>query len=402
MSHNAQKNDNNISEFTSARYASSIGWDPNASKPDYTERERAALAKRARDEYRTRRALQAAIEIKTADEWLLEAAPLHKRKADLFPPFWREGEFVVLTGPPAAGRSALAVQIAETLASSSPSVDRPATLAAPQPVLLIDLQHNGRQIAERYSAGRKKHRFSKRFGRGLLADVEMPPSYKVRERFLRDAILETLAKTTARIVIIDDLSWLLRSRSSTELRGIIKTFRSWVDATGNSLLLLAQDPHQTSRRSPSTFHRDLSAFCDRVLTLSYSTFAPDYRYLKTICPNSRPSSPAPDHSSLNSDVHVYKLTRSVSPPSLTTAGLPAGASPTGVTTPSTAPFLGLEYLGLSPEEEHLKDYAAEIRKIEAAIQRAVTKEERRRKLSAKETLAQAYVDGSYAKYLLGP
>jgi len=91
MSHNAQKNDNNVSEFTSARYASSIGWDPNASKPDYTERERAALAKRARDEYRTRRVLQAAIEIKAADAWPREAPPLHKRKAELFPAFSRGG-----------------------------------------------------------------------------------------------------------------------------------------------------------------------------------------------------------------------------------------------------------------------------------------------------------------------
>jgi hypothetical protein len=444
MSHNTQKHDT-PDEPLSGRYASAVGFDPNKKDNEISAREIARKKKRIREKWNEQAAMRSAIEIRPAPEWLEYPEPLPEKVGDPFPPYWREGQLAVLTGPSGVGKSLLAVQIAESIAgtrastgvpagasprgvalpatpptAASPSslVTHPSSLAAPRQVLLLDLAHTERQLVERYTHGEERYEFSERLEWGMLGDMQIPDSFRgSTESFLRGAVFEKLADTDASVVIIDDLSWLTRSGTGTELRQLMKTFRRWVNQTGRSLLLIAHDnarrvrsPHvpgwqgkghsnnvQLSPR-PSSLVTTLSEFSNSIFQLSHSTFAPEYRYVKALKSGSPPAgggvAPASGDEvvgdrvvlSLHGQVHVYKLTRAASP-SLSTVNSQLSVD---------APFLGFEPLGTAPEELHTRDYAADVRKIEKAIER----EENRRRLSAKESLAEAITDGSYAKYLL--
>ncbi len=505
MSRNTQ-NTPDAPEALTGRYASSIGWDPNRSKPD--ERDLARKAKLAREEYHTREALARAIDLRPARALMRRDLDEDPQPANapttLFPPFWYPGQLAVLTGPSDGTLSLFAVQLAEqiagtrTLLSALPPGSPPYRGFGPTQTLdrsvgpergvdagfdadgvvlpsaytqvnYLDLAKTRRQYRELYSHNGRRYRFSASLNLGLLADEPLPERYKGRrEQFYHDAIATKLGEIDEpTVVIIDNLSWLSRSGSPTELRQLLRSFRSHVNHTGNSILLLAPDDTQwtmhngqrtvRSTSKLSTVNRQLSTFADTVFSLNPSTFAPDHFYLKLLKSGSPPyeggvASPAiagddgvvlsptiygsptqnknsppdlggvdaasadgvvvPENSQLSvltsqlaSPVHVYRLTRFNSPPSLFTAGVPAGASPRGVDVHSSpfterGAFPGFEFLAIAPEEQHTKDYAAEIAKFEAALLRAVEKEERRRKLSAKESLAQGVIDGSYARYLL--
>jgi hypothetical protein len=232
-------------------------------------------------------------------------------------------------------------------------------------------------------------------------------------------------------VIIDNISWLLRSGTPTEIRRLLKTFRRYVNETGNSMLLL-HNSEMTARRVRSPHvskghvtsiqpeNTALAEFADSVFALCPSTFSPNHRYLKLVSRSGElplalangsqlqtMSSPpyqggldaaAADGvvlstaTSLVDPVHVYQLQRSISPSSINHSPL--------TTNHLRGAFPGFQFIGLSSEADHTRDYAAEIAKFEATVLRAVEKEERRRKLSAKESLAQGIIDGSYARYML--
>src|SRR5687767_15058592 len=74
-------------------------------------------------------------------------------RAPLFGAFWAEGEMAVLFGPPGAGKSVLAVQVAEALARGS-GLDGFAMPERRQRVLLVDMKLSDDQFRRRYSIER--------------------------------------------------------------------------------------------------------------------------------------------------------------------------------------------------------------------------------------------------------
>src|SRR5688572_29927954 len=68
----------------------------------------------------------------------------------LFDGFWREGELALMLGPAGAGKSVLAVQIADALARGC-GMEGFQMPAGRRKVLYVDLAFSDRQFGERYS-----------------------------------------------------------------------------------------------------------------------------------------------------------------------------------------------------------------------------------------------------------
>ena len=98
------------------------------------------------------------------------------KPAALFGEFWREGELALLFGAAGAGKSLLAVQIAESLARGR-GADHEDGTRKPQAVLYVDLVLSDGQFALRYSretrgGGRRVFKFSARLYRDRPAEGE--------------------------------------------------------------------------------------------------------------------------------------------------------------------------------------------------------------------------------------
>jgi hypothetical protein len=509
MSHSAHNDDQELIREMGSAAATAIGW--NGSDRDVRPSRSTSQKEAERIRRRNEGLLNELLDIQPASTWM-RGAPKPKPRQDLFPGFWRQGEIAVLIGGPGVGRSILATQIAEQIATGTQAptgvpagasprgVASPALLPGSPPyeggvaspaiagddgvvlssastpssplstrhsplsVVYFDFERTPAQFTERYSAiaanGRRaKYRFARRhqrsFPKGDLATLLRGFGYS-REQMLVEALARKAASGRFSTMIVEDLTHLCGvGASANGIRDMLRRFKRWC-AGENSALIIADAepgdlplfPYPSTSVPPSPFRlprsdrrasKKLSAIlaeADSVFTLNPSTFSPEYRYLKLLKSGSPPyagfgptqtldrfvgpergvdATPllpeegcrrfgdgvvgADDGVVLSTactiidPVHVYQLTRSDSPPSLTTDHRPP-------TTLSAARFLGLQYIGISSEAQHLRDYAAEVAKFQAAIERAVEKEERRRKLSSKESLAEGIIDGSYARYML--
>ena len=169
----------------------------------------------------------------------------------------------------------------------------------------------------------------------------------------------------------------------------------------------------------------IAAIADSVFAIGSSTFAPDIRYVKhlksisapvehdasnvLVCQiertaglagtvNRKRKQVSSERSPENGDrlqVNASNLSFVSSQQSL------SSASPSPVTTdPSLppTPFLGFSHLGMSAEQDHLRDHEAEYRDAE---RRELERLKRARTISAREALVQGIINGSYERYLKG-
>lgn len=119
----------------------------------------------------------------------------------LFSEFWSEGELSVLFGSEGAGKSLLAVQVAEAVTKGIP-VSGFTTNAPAQKALYFDFSTSDRQFARRY----KGHKFSDNFIR-----VTINPHHWELRKFgeqLVAAIEAAIQEYSAKVIIIDSLATL--------------------------------------------------------------------------------------------------------------------------------------------------------------------------------------------------
>jgi Mrp family chromosome partitioning ATPase len=109
---------------------------------------------KALDEYRKKHPFigphDTMLEVRPAGKWITGGGS----RSELFGSLWTEGEVAVLFGGSGTGKSILAVQIAEAIATGA-QASLPATPqsgVSARRVLYLDFEHTTRQFAERYSA----------------------------------------------------------------------------------------------------------------------------------------------------------------------------------------------------------------------------------------------------------
>lgn len=211
----------------------------------------------------------------------------------LFGHIWQEGEMAVLFGERSAGKSVLAVQIADSITRGVP-VEPFDHCPRKQRVLYVDLALTERQFNARYSADAEhpgaalanRYQFSTRFNRAEADPLaKMPDSFKRIEEFILLRVVQELEQTQARVLIIDNIDRLNGQVMGTrDLAFVMSRLRTMKAICGLSILILADLPRR-SHRSPLSSDRlmssrFLSTFADSVFAVGRCRRDDSYRYVK--------------------------------------------------------------------------------------------------------------------------
>jgi DNA-binding NarL/FixJ family response regulator len=249
----------------------------------------------------------------------------------LFGDFWFESELCILFADTGKGKSVLAYQIAESLATGVPV--EPYTLEVPaQKVLYFDCEMSLAALRKRYSSedgSTGPYRFSRNVIRAKLSrDPEYPEYYASYSQFIHESLEEILRLSDARIVIVDNITFLNNSTNEAGPRAfrLMSALQRLKDEYKMSMLVLAHSPKRRFAQ-PVTVNdlhgsKMLSNFADSVFAIAGSRLGTDLRYLKHI--KQRNSASAAD----DSTVSTFRIEKQGN-------------------------FLGFHFIGTGAEREHL-------------------------------------------------
>lgn len=220
------------------------------------------------------------IEIRPANRWLRMAGRLPRPRM-LLGEMWREGELAVLFGEAGSGKSAMAVQIADSLAGGE-SMAPFETDAKPQRVLYLDLAHSKSQFGMRYGResgdqdtdgeGLMSHyRFSERFYR-----VEIKPEHFGKgsgtepEREVKEMLDSLLRRSRAKAVIIDGLLLLQQMADVRTTARMLEILRSLTREMGISIHAVMPKRRRLVQRpvSLADAHGAVSKYADSVFAIA--------------------------------------------------------------------------------------------------------------------------------------
>ncbi len=308
----------------------------------------------------------------------------------VFGSFWQENELAILFADTGIGKSILAVQIAESIASGI-AIPPFETRGGPRRVLLFDFEMDERQIMTRYSSDDGAHQFQ--FSDDLIRivigpDTEKPDQYRTFTHYIAASILEHVEYYKADIVIIDNITWLNASTHSTpDAARMMKILNYLKTAHRLSLLVLAHTPKRYGA-SPLSLNdlfgsKMLSNFADSIFAMGTSRSGPNVRYLKQL--KSRQHQRKYDEANVFTmnltkmpGVHpappkIFRTKHLSEPPAVAgglklaketkrgkkTTGTTAPISPTPLLPRSPTPplsFLGFTHTGTEPERDHIGWY----------------------------------------------
>lgn len=216
----------------------------------------------------------------TAQSTICKANECVERKnwGPFFDNFWNECEIAVMFGPPGVGKSVLAVQIADALASGTP-MDGFVMPEDRRRVLYVDLKLTQGQFAERYTY-EPDMETSRRFHHSGNLYIGCPPDPAKLCEFLREAVAEMHITT----VIIDDVSELRSTYDGTrETLAVMRQLRRLQRELGLSVLVIAssREPGRTGmvRESDLMRSRVLCEAADSAFAMGVHPHDPAWRYL---------------------------------------------------------------------------------------------------------------------------
>lgn len=209
----------------------------------------------------------------------------------LFGDLWVRGEVAILFADTGVGKSILATQIAQSIASGI-SID-PFGLDMPaQRVAFFDLELSRAQFDRRYSNNDPERPAQFPFHRNFLRsppnpDCTRPAEFISEAAFIYSSMVEFAEFAEAGVVIIDNISWVDKAfhLGVSEPR-FMRALANWRRENGASVLILAHTPKRRYQ-APITVNdlrgaRYLANFADSIFTLGLSRMGPDIRYLKKI------------------------------------------------------------------------------------------------------------------------
>jgi archaellum biogenesis ATPase FlaH len=223
--------------------------------------------------------------IKSANNYILEA----KLKADpkrLFGDFWFENELCILFSDTNLGKSILAVQIAEQIASGKEYLCK--MTAEPQKVLYFDFELSDKQFQLRYTDSETNHSYELS---DKLFRVELNPACDIPdipfEKYLLNQIEYTINTIGTRILIIDNLTYLSAEQEQAKTAlPLMKALKQLKDKYSLSILTLAHTPKVDLSQPITKNHlagsKMLINFCDSCFAIGMSSKGINTRYLKQI------------------------------------------------------------------------------------------------------------------------
>jgi RecA-family ATPase len=142
-----------------------------------------------------------------ASRWIEQAKsrPIPKM---LFGEFWFEGELCILFADTNLGKSILAVQISNSI-SRGEQIQGFKLEAVKQPILYFDFELSDKQFENRYSIQFDQHySFDNNFIRVEINPNAAIPEGQTFEDYLNHSLERSIAETGARVLIIDNLTYL--------------------------------------------------------------------------------------------------------------------------------------------------------------------------------------------------
>lgn len=217
---------------------------------------------------------EACFEVATASQWLRTAADTPD-PVMLYGPLWFENEVACLFADTNAGKSILAVQIADHVARSG------------RRVLYFDFEMTAKQFQLRYTAanGRTLFAFHENFMRVELSQKAAPCATAE----IIDAIRSVATSHDARVLIIDNITWLCNrceegDAAGSLMQALVELKRSY----GLSILVLAHTPKRPAG-TPLTQNclagsKRIANFLDSIFAIGRDYTEPigNARYIKQI------------------------------------------------------------------------------------------------------------------------
>lgn len=207
--------------------------------------------------------------MKTANVWLEEAVNLPEPKP-LYDVLWYEGQTAFLFGGPGAGKSLYAVQIAHYISQY-------------QPVVYFDFELSQRQFAQRYMKDDRTFQpFPVNFYR-----IEFERGVVYTEEQLVKEIDATATSVSSKIIIIDNISWLLNDgEKATNAKNFMKELDRLKKDRGYSIMILGHTPKRDETRpiflSDMAGSMALGNFIDTAFAIVRSFQESTLRYVKQL------------------------------------------------------------------------------------------------------------------------
>ncbi len=220
----------------------------------------------------------------TANNWI-EQAKKRPRPRMLFDEFWFEGELCILYADTNLGKSILAVQIGNSI-SKGECIEGFKLNAGKQKILYFDFELSDKQFETRYSVDFDQHYdFDDNFGRVEIDPDVVIPDNQSFEDFLNDSLEKLVIDTGARILIIDNLTYL---KNETEKAGnalpLMKHLKALKSRYNLSILALAHTPKRDTSKpiSPNDLQgsKALMSFTDSSFAIGESQRDKSIRYIK--------------------------------------------------------------------------------------------------------------------------
>ena len=230
--------------------------------------------------------------VQSANEWINQAKKTPIPKC-LFAEFWHEGEICILFADSNLGKSILAVQIADSI-SKNLKISGFKLEAVKQQVLYFDFELSAKQFEVRYAVKNESlkilenhYLFDDDFKRiEINPDAEIPNNTKY-EDYLNTSIEQSIITTNAKILIIDNITYLKNNNESAkDALPLMKHLKALKSKYELSILALAHTPKRDLSR-PIT-QNDLQGskmlfnFVDSCFAIGLSSNDSSIRYIKQI------------------------------------------------------------------------------------------------------------------------
>ncbi|MBA4851522.1 AAA family ATPase [Emticicia sp. BO119] len=224
--------------------------------------------------------------VKTANKWLQQAKirPIPKM---LFSELWYEGEVCILFADTNLGKSILAVQIGNSISSGKP-IGGFKLEASKQLVLYFDFELSDKQFENRYSNDFQHHHcFDDNFIRIEINSEANIPDKQTFETFLNDSLERSIVETGAKILIIDNLTYLKNeTEKAKDALPLMKHLKALKSKYNLSILALAHTPKRDLSkpitRNDLQGSKMLINFCDSCFSIGESYTDKSLRYVKQI------------------------------------------------------------------------------------------------------------------------
>ena len=221
-----------------------------------------------------------------AKDWI-EQAKTRPIPQMLFGELFFEGELCILFADTNLGKSILAVQIGNSISKGEQI--RGFKLEAPkQPILYFDFELSDKQFENRYSKNFEQHyNFDNNFIRVEINPDANIPETQSFEDYLNHSLERSIIETGARILIIDNLTYLKNeTEKAKDALPLMKHLKALKNKYGLSILALAHTPKRDLSkpitRNDLQGSKMLINFCDSSFSIGESHSDKNLRYFKQI------------------------------------------------------------------------------------------------------------------------